>query len=282
MSRKDHRPSWLEKIKYFLLGAPTNRSELLKTIHYAEQQRILNSDTLIMIEGVLQITQMQARDIMIPRSQMIVLKKQATLNEILPILNQNEHSRYPVIDEEKEDVVGILFAKDLLGVTIEAQKTFVLRQLMRPPIFIPESKRLNVLLREFRDTRTHMAIVVDEYGNTAGLITLEDVLEQIVGEIEDEHDVDDENNIKAHAENHYILKAATTLVEFNTVFSKALEDPDCDTIGGYITKFIGYVPKRGESIIIDHYEFKILHANKRRINVLELKFTATGIVTPNV
>jgi magnesium and cobalt transporter len=214
---------------------------------------------------------MQVRDIMIPRAQMVVIDQEASANDLLPIVVESQHSRYPVIGENRDEVVGILLAKDLLRLTFAEQKTFNLRQILRKPVFIPESKRLNVLLREFRLTRNHMAIVVDEYGGVAGLVTIEDVLEQIVGEIVDESDISDaESNIKQMSDSQYTVKALTPIQDFNDYFKTQFSDEEADTIGGLILHHLGHLPKRGETTTIAGLEFRILHADNRRVRLLRV------------
>ncbi|MCK5723301.1 MAG: CBS domain-containing protein, partial [Gammaproteobacteria bacterium] len=224
-----------------------------------------------MIDGVLQVAEMQVRDIMLPRSQMIVLEMDLSEEELLDTVVVSAHSRFPVIGESKDEVVGILLAKDLLPHLInDGDKKLNVREILRPAVFIPESKRLNVLLNEFRSTRNHIAIVVDEYGGVAGMVTIEDVLEQIVGEIEDEHDFDEDTYIFEHNKDHATVKAITPLDDFNEHFKTKFKDDEFDTIGGIVMQALGHVPKRGESVIIDDLEFKILRSSNRRINLLEV------------
>lgn len=270
MSHRKQPLSWLDKLRASMLHAPKNREQLISILREAQAQHILEHEALTMIEGVLQISEMQARDIMIPRTQMIVINKQAELNDIIKIMHSSTHSRFPVIDEDRDDVEGIVLAKDLLPFAFDTTTKFDLRTLLRPAIFIPESKRLNILLKEFRDTKNHMAIVADEYGGVAGLVTIEDVLEQIVGEIEDEFDIDPNDFIKKLDDYTYTVKAFTTMKDFNEYFEKPLEKQGCDTIGGLVIKHFGHLPKRNEVIRINNYTFKILHADSRKIRMLEI------------
>lgn len=263
--------SWLRKFITGIMRKPSHREQLIEQLHDSAKLDVLDQDALSMMESVLQIRDMQVRDIMIPRAQMALIKKNISLAEIVKIIADSNHSRYPVTDEDGEEVEGILLAKDLLPYAFDHSLKFNLRDLLRPTLFVPESKRLNVLLKEFRNTKNHMAVVVDEYGGVSGVVTLEDVLEQIVGEIEDEYDIDPENLIKQLEENTYTVKAFTPIDEFNDHFAVALNKDDCDTIGGLVVKHFGHLPQRGESIRIKNYTFTILHADSRRVRMLELK-----------
>lgn len=269
-----HR-SWLERLSHVLLGEPKDREQLIELLRDAQQRRLLDSDALAMIEGVLQVSEMQVRDIMVPRAQMVVIKHDTSLQDILPIITESEHSRFPVIVESRDEVIGILLAKDLLGYFVPGRDTaFNVRDILRPAVFIPEGKRLNVLLKEFRANRNHMAIVVDEYGGVAGLVTIEDVLEQIVGEIEDEHDIDEESFIKKHSESNYTVKALTPIEDFNNYFDTDFSDAEFDTIGGLVVHGFGRVPRRGESLTIGRFRFKVLHADNRRVHLLQVSMVA--------
>ncbi len=263
--------SWLERLGQALSGEPKSRQELIEILREAQQRHLLDADALAMIEGVLEVSEMQVREIMIPRSQMVVVERDASLDEILPVITESAHSRFPVIGESKDEVVGILLAKDLLSYFMgDRRRSFNMRDILRPAVFIPESKRLNVLLKEFRASRNHMAIVVDEYGGVDGLVTIEDVLEQIVGEIVDEHDVEDEVYIMKHSASEYTVKALTPIGEFNEYFSSDISDEEFDTIGGFVMRRFGHLPQRGETIDIGRFRFKVLHADSRRINLLQL------------
>lgn len=263
--------SWFEKISQALTGEPKNREQLVELLRDSEQRNLLEADSLSMIEGVMQVSEMRVRDIMIPRSQMEVVNRDAPPEEILPAVVESGHSRFPVIGENRDEVEGILLAKDLLSYFAAGEGAkFEIRDMMRKPIFIPESKRLNVLLREFRSTRNHMAIVVDEYGGVAGLVTIEDVLEQIVGEIEDEYDIDEDTFIKKYSNEHYTIKALTPIEEFNEYFQASLNEDEFDTVGGLVMKAFGHLPQRNEKIIIDGFQFTVMRADKRRIHLLKL------------
>jgi hemolysin (HlyC) family protein len=263
--------SWLEKLSQVLLGEPRDRQQLIEILRESQQRHLLDQDALAMIEGVLEVSEMQVRDIMIPRAQMVVVERDASLKDILPIITQSAHSRFPVVGDSKDEVIGILMAKDLLAYFINGRdQTFNVRDILRPVVFIPESKRLNVLLNEFRSSRNHMAIVVDEYGGAAGLVTIEDVLEQIVGEIVDEHDIDEGTFIMKHSDANYTLKALLPIEEFNEYFATDFSDEEFDTIGGLVMNAFGHLPKRGEVRDIGKYRFKVLHADSRRIHLLQL------------
>ncbi len=237
--------SLLERLSAFIFREPENREELLQALHDAHDRDLLDADALSMIEGVLQVSELRARDLMIPRSQMDVIDIADAPQTWIPFVISTAHSRFPVIEGSRDQVIGILLAKDLLRYYTEAD--FDLRASLRPAVFIPESKPLNVLLRDFRAHRNHMAIVVDEYGGVAGLITIEDVLEQIVGEIEDEYDLDESDGaIVAEGEGRYRVKALTEIGQFNAKFDTALSDSAFDTIGGLLTERLGRVPKRGD------------------------------------
>ena len=264
---------WFERLATLLAREPQNRTELMEMLREAESRHILSNDILGMIERIFQVSEMQVREIMVPKAQMIVLLKDSTLQDIFPIVIQSGHSRFPVVDKRGKEVIGILLAKDLLKYAVQQEiHPFNMNDVLRPVTFTSQSKRLDILLREFRTNRNHLAIVLDEYGHVAGLITLEDVLEQIVGEIEDEYDIDEENgHIKKLNDECYIVKASTLIKEFNLYFNTHLNDEEFDTIGGIILKELGHLPKRGEIAKLDHFRFKILHSDNRRIYLLEVK-----------
>ncbi len=264
--------SWLEKIGQALYqGEPRSRDELLEMMRDATRRGLLDGDALAMIEGVLQVAEMQVRDIMIPRSQMVVVERDADPRSWLPVIIESAHSRFPVIEESRDEIIGILLAKDLLAWLAQGgDEAFDIREALRPAVFIPESKRLNVLLKEFRASRNHMAIVVDEYGGVAGLVTIEDVLEQIVGEIEDEHDIDGDTYIMRYGPNRHTVKALTPIDEFNDYFAADFSDDEFDTIGGLVMKGFGHMPKRGEQITLGRFRFKVLRADNRRIHLLQV------------
>lgn len=250
---------------------PHDRETLIKLLRDVKANALLNDEALSMLEGVLQVSEMHASDIMVPRSQMITIEKQQSLASLLPIVVESQHSRFPVYNQELDNVESILLAKDLLTYLLDPKQSFDIRALLRPAMFIPASKRLNTLLREFRSRKNHMAIIVDEYGDVAGLITIEDILEQIVGEIDDEHDTEDENAIKKHDEHTYIVKAGLPIDEFNKYFASTLADENCDTIGGLVIKHFGHVPSCSESLVIGAYTVTVLHADARRVHVLQIK-----------
>jgi hemolysin (HlyC) family protein len=274
----DKQP-WYSKLRQLLLQTPNTAAQLVQLLRDAEQKQLLDADALAMIEGVLQVTEMQVRDIMIPRSQMVVVADQEAITDFLPLLINSSHSRFPVIGDDKDEIMGILHAKDLLSYTVAENKTFELKDILRPAIVIPESKRLNVLLKEFRSKRNHMAIVVDEYGGVSGLITIEDVLEQIVGNIEDEFDIEETSFIKKHSSTHFTLKALTPIADFNQYFQSQLNESDYDTIGGLIMHEFGHMPKRGETIDLNNLHFEVLHADNRQIHLLSLSPAAAEPLT---
>lgn len=265
-----HR-SWLERLSFALLGEPKNRDELLELLRDAQQRALLDADALQMMEGVMHVSELQVRDVMIPRSQMIVVERDWSFERLLAAVIESGHSRFPVIGENRDDVLGILIVKDLLRYFARGDSVFRLNEVLRPAKFIPESKRLNALLKEFRSTRLHMAIVVDEYGGVAGLVTIEDVLEQIVGEIDDEHDIDDgESFIRQQGERQFIIQALTPVEEFNAFFGTQFSDDKADTIGGLVLMEFGHLPKRGQLVMVGDFRFRVLRADNRRIHLLEL------------
>jgi magnesium and cobalt transporter len=263
--------SWRERLGQVLLGEPQDRDQLIGLLRSTCERGLLDPETLSMIEGALVVGEMQVRDIIVPRSQMVVVERDAPIEATLQVITRSAHSRFPVIGESRDDIIGILLAKDMLLYCRQQEGSFFnIRDILRPAVFIPESKRLNVLLREFRANRNHMAIVVDEYGGTAGLVTIEDVLEQIVGDIEDEHDISGDACIFRRSEGNYTVKALTPIEDFNEYFNAELSDEEFDTIGGLVLNRFGHVPERGESIAMDCFEFKVLRADSRRIHLLEL------------
>jgi magnesium and cobalt transporter len=267
LSSATPRPSLLERLSALLVRAPEDREDLLKVLHGAFEHHLLDADALSMMEGVLSVSETTVRDVMVPRAQMDVVDINDPVDEIASFVVDATHSRFPAINENKDDVVGILLAKDLLRYF--AGKEFDLRDTLRPAIFIPESKRLNVLLREFRASRNHMAIVVDEYGGVAGMVTIEDVLEQIVGEIEDEYDFDEAaDNIVRDNLGRYRVKAQTEIDDFNAVFGVEFSDEDVDTVGGLITQKLGRMPLRNEMVMLDNFRFQVLRADSRRLHTL--------------
>jgi len=270
MDDPNHRPSLLERLSALIMREPEDREQLIELLHSSFERNLLDADALAMIEGVLQVSEMQARDIMVPRAQMDVIDISESPDEFIPTVIQTAQSRFPVIGENKDDVVGILLAKDLLRY-YAGEEEFNVRDMLRPAVFIPESKPLNVLLKEFRKNRNHIAIVVDEYGGVAGLVTIEDVLEQIVGDIEDEYDFDVvEDNILQEKGGTWRVKALTEISDFNTAFGTRYSDEEFDTIGGLVLNRFGRMPKRGEQISFDNLTFKILRADSRRLHLLQV------------
>ena len=274
--RKQHARRF-NQLMAFLTRAPRNKEQLMQLLREAENRDVLSTEMLGMIERILQVAEMQVREVMVPKAQMVVVEKTHCLEELLSIAIESGHSRFPVADSTKQDIIGILLAKDLLKYVYPANNTgFNIANLIRPAIFTSQSKRLNILLREFRVNRNHMAIVVDEYGHVAGLFTIEDVLEQIVGEIEDEYDIEDEeSHIKKLSDDTYIIKASTTIAEFNDYFHAQFSDATFDTIGGIVLKAFEHLPARGETINIQPWRFKVLHSDNRRIYLLEMKTLKT-------
>ena len=259
------RPSLLERLSALLLREPEDRDELVRLLRSAYQRNLLDADALSIIEGALTVSETPVRDIMVPRAQMYVIDINEPVEAFIPQVIATAHSRFPVIDQNRDDVIGILLAKDLLRYYAGEQE-FNVREMLRPAVFIPGSKRLNVLLREFRASRNHMAIVVDEYGGVAGLVTIEDVLEQIVGDIEDEYDFDEaSDNILLESSGRYRVKAITQIADFNTAFNTNFPDQDYDTVGGMIIAHLGRLPKRGETVIVEGIRFQVLRADSRRI-----------------
>lgn len=263
--------SWWHRIKKALYFYPQDRQQLTELLRELENRNLINPEALAMIEGALQVSQMHVRDIMVPRAQMVVVEQDADPKDFLPTVIESGHSRFPMVDAKRDQVVGILLAKDLLTLLPqENHQPFDSRDLSRPPVFVPESKRLNVLLRDFRTSRNHMAIVVDEYGRTAGLVSIEDVIEQIVGDIIDEHDINGEDYIKKHRDDRYIVKARTPIEEFNEYFHTDFSGEEYDTMGGLVVKGFGHMPARGEAIELAGYKFRILRADRRRIHLMRV------------
>ncbi|MHB1143244.1 MAG: HlyC/CorC family transporter [Sulfuricaulis sp.] len=265
--------SLLDRLSLALLGAPASREDLVQLLRDAAGRDLIDRDSLDMIEGVLQVSEMKVRDIMVPRSQMDVVDRNSRPEDYLPMVIESGHSRFPMVDADKDKVIGILLAKDLLRYLFLDKKKraqFNVHDMLRPAVFVPESKRLNVLLREFRTSRNHMAIVVDEYGGVAGLVTIEDVLEQIVGEISDEYDIDDDVMIMPRDGGEYVVKALVTLADFNSRLNAHLSHEEIETIGGLVMNRLGHVPRRGEKVEIDNLRFEILRADSRRVYLLKV------------
>lgn len=270
--KSKHR-SWLMRLTALIAREPQDREQLTEMLRDAGDRDLLSTEMLGMMERILQVAEMQVREVMVPKAQMVVVHKDDKFEALLPIVRESGHSRFPVVDRTGKDIVGILLAKDLLKFGFnEETSQFKLTDIMRPAVFTPQSKRLDILLREFRVNRNHIAIVIDEYGHVAGLVTIEDVLEQIVGDIEDEYDIDEEDSqIKKLPDGSYIVKASTIIEEFNDYFHTEFSDEEFDTIGGIVLQAFGHLPKRGESVKIKQHRFKVLHSDNRRIYLLEVK-----------
>jgi len=254
-----------------LTGEPQDLDQLEGVLADAKDRGLIDADVLGMLEGVLEVSEIQVRDVMVPRSQMVVIQRDDPPDRILPVVIESGHSRFPVVGEDRDEVVGILLAKDLLRFFAQsAESEFDIRECVRPAVFIPEAKRLNVLLKEFRVSHNHMAIVVDEYGGVSGLLTIEDVLEQIVGDIGDEYDVDEAEGIRKEAERTFTVPALTKIDEFNAAFGTRFSDEECDTIGGLVLHELGRMPRRGEAIEIGGLELKVQRADRRRIDTLRV------------
>ncbi|MBA3564097.1 MAG: CBS domain-containing protein [Gammaproteobacteria bacterium] len=263
---------WLKRLTQALAGEPRDRSELIQMLREARQRDLLDLDENAMLEGVLKVSEMQVRDIMIPRSHMVVLERDAHPDELLQLIIDSGHSRFPVIGDDRDEVVGVLLAKDLLRFFAERRpNAFDLSECLRPASFIPESKRLNTLLKEFRDSHNHMAIVVDEYGGVAGLLTIEDVLEQIVGDIDDEHDTAEDAPIQRGKDGEFLCPALVRIEDFNEFFGTEFSDEDYDTLGGLLMHEFGRLPRRGESIEFGGFVFKVIRADRRRIESLQVR-----------
>jgi magnesium and cobalt transporter len=277
-AKLSNKPSLLERLSHFLLREPEDREQLVELLHSAYENSLMDADSLAMIEGVLQVSEMQVRDIMIPRSQMDVIDITDPPEVFIPHVIETAHSRFPVIEDNKNDVIGILLAKDLLR--YYAGEDFEVRDMLRPAVFIPEAKRLNVLLKEFRSNRNHIAIVVDEYGGVAGMVTIEDVLEQIVGDIEDEYDYDeDEDNVIQNADGQYRVKALTEIADFNEIIGTHLSDEEFSTIGGLVVNKFGHLPKRNDEITFDGLHIKVLRADSRRLHSILVE-VSSGVEAP--
>jgi magnesium and cobalt transporter len=271
-SSETQAPTFLDRLGMALLREPGTRQQLIEVLREAEARNLIDRDALDMIEGVLQVSEMQVRDIMVPRAQMDVVDKNLAPEVYLPDVIKTGHSRFPMVDGDKDKVVGILLAKDLLRYfQDDKNKHFNLHDFLRPAVFVPESKRLNVLLREFRTNRNHMAIVVDEYGGVAGLVTIEDVLEQIVGEIKDEYDIDDDDvQIAERRNGEFVVKALMPLEDFNERLHSSLLSEDVDTIGGLVLNTLGHLPQRGEAVVLGDLRFEVLRADSRRIHLMKV------------
>jgi magnesium and cobalt transporter len=264
--------SWLRRLTQ---EGPRSKAELVEMLRAAARGKLIDADALRMFQGVLRVDDLHVRDIMVPRSQMVVLERDAEPGKLLPAVIESGHSRFPVIGDDRDQVVGILLAKDLLRNFAEgAQASFDIREALRPAAFVPESKRLNVLLKEFRASRNHMAIVVDEYGGVSGLVTIEDVIEEIVGEIADEYDTDEDQTIRREGDRQFVVLALTRVQEFNDYFGTRFSVEEFDTIGGLVMQQFGRLPRRGEAVTMDGIEFRVLRADRRRID--QLRVTTPG------
>ncbi|KTD50796.1 HlyC/CorC family transporter [Legionella quateirensis] len=269
MSKEEESGSWFVRLKHFIQGEPQNQEELVSLLRDAQIRSLINSETLAMIEGAILFSKMRVRDIMLPKNQMVYINQDDEYAEIIKVVTQTGHSRFPVTGENTNEVIGILHAKDLLRYQMDNIESFDLLDICRQVTFVPESRRLDSLLSEFRSNRNHMAIVVDEYGEVSGFVTIEDIIEQIIGDIEDEFDIDEDAYIKAHDDHCYIIKAHTPIEEFNDQLHANFSDETYDTIGGIVMNNFGYLPTRGEIITIDNFEFKIINSDARRIKLLE-------------
>ena len=269
--------SWLDKLKNSISGEPRSKEELVSVITDAEQNEIIDPQTREMIEGVIGVNEMRVRDIMIPRAQMTTIDVEQKVEEFLPVMLESAHSRFPVISEDKDHIEGILLAKDLLAFAFNAEKEFNLRDILRPAVIVPESKRVDVLLKEFRQQRYHMAIVVDEYGGVSGLVTIEDILEIIVGEIEDEYDTEEDgtDDIRPLNKSTYTVKALTPVDDFNEFFETKFSEEEADTIGGIVLKAFGHMPETNDEITIGDVQFKVTNSDKRRL--IQLKVSVPSL-----
>jgi len=262
---------WRGRLTRTLAGGIKERAQLLELLREATKRGLLDADAMAMVEGALTMAELQARDLMVARAEMVCIRRDDPLARILPAVIESGHSRFPVVDGDRDDVVGILLAKDLLrAAAAQTAAKFDMREFLRPAVFVPEAKRLDVLLKEFRGNRNHMAIVVDEYGGVAGLITIEDVIEQIIGEIDDEFDIEDDQNIRADGERRFVVRGATRIEEFNEHFATGFDDAEFDTVAGLVMQHLGRVPRRGETVTIGAFEFQVLRTDRRRIDSLRV------------
>jgi magnesium and cobalt transporter len=269
MTIKDEEPSsWITKIRHFLHLDPQNREELISLLRDAHNRHLIDSDTLAMLEGIMIFSLLRVRDIVHPKNQMIAIPKEAPIREIIQLITDSGHTRFPVYEDNLNTIIGILHAKDILKYHFSQDDDFNMLDIIREATFIPESKRLDILLSEFRLNRNHMAIVVDEYGAVSGFVTIEDIIEQIIGDIADEFDIDDETFIKKHSDEYYTMKGQTPIDLINETLHTTFETDQFDTLGGIIITEFGYLPKRGESITINGFTFKILNADARRIKLI--------------
>jgi magnesium and cobalt transporter len=262
---------WRSAFTRTLAAGVKDRAQLVEMLAESRQRGVLDAEAFAMLEGALAVADLQVRDIMIPRMQMLCLRREDPIARILPAVVESRHSRFPVLDGDRDDVAGILLAKDLLRLFASGTPAvFDMREYLRPAVFVPEAKRLNVLLRDFRDSRNHMAIVVDEYGGVAGLVTIEDVIEQIVGDIDDEFDVEDDQNIRREDERQFSVRGSTRIDEFNQYFNAELPEGEFDTVAGLVMKQLGRMPRRGESVMLGMFEFRVMRTDRRRIDSLRV------------
>jgi magnesium and cobalt transporter len=267
----DPKQSFFTRLTRLFSSQPSTRDDVAELLRDAHDNNILDHEALEIMEGALAVADQQVREIMVPRSRMIVIPEEADIAQVLALVTESKHSRFPVIGESIDDIKGILLAKDLLPLTLTGNENFKLAQVTRPATIVPESKRLNVLLKEFREQRYHMAIIMDEYASVAGLVTIEDILEEIVGEIEDETDQEDQQHIKRQEDGSYQLAALTPIEDFNEYFGSGLSEDEFDTIGGLVTRAFGHLPKVGESTTLDRYHIQIIDGDERQLHVLELR-----------
>ncbi len=271
------RKSFFERLGQLFQGEPKDRQELVDVIRDSEVNDLIDHDTRDMLEGVMEIAEMRVRDIMIPRSQMVTIERTDNLDSLVALITDAQHSRYPVVSEDKDHVEGILLAKDLLKYLGSNSSPFNIEEVIRPAVVVPESKRVDRLLKEFREERYHMAIVVDGFGGVSGLVTIEDILEEIVGDIEDEFDDEEQLDIRKLSKHTYAVKALTTIEEFNNTFGTRFSDEEVDTVGGLVMTAFGHLPARGEVVEIDRYNFKVTAADNRR--VVQLQVTVPDMET---
>ena len=262
--------SWLKQLARLFSPSPSNSDEVADMLRSAENESIIDADALQIMEGALKVSDLQAREIMIPRSQMKLIESDSSLEDILKVVIQSQHSRFPVVGESSDDIQGILLAKELLPLVLDGKESFNLKAMLRPANIIPESKRINVLLQEFREQRYHMAIVIDEYGGVSGLLTIEDVLEEIVGEIEDETDVHEPEQIRKIDDNCYAVDAITEIADFNEYFDVGFSDDEFDTVAGLIIDELGHLPKVSEKVTINQFNFTVIAGDSRKITQLEV------------
>jgi len=262
--------SWLQRLFSSPLKSPKSRQELLQIIKHAAENEVVDEEALQIIEGALDVATQQVREIMVPKAQMVCIQAEESPEVFLPKVIESGHSRFPVVGDTGDDVKGILLAKDLLPLVLKGSENFDLESILRTANIIPESKRLNILLKEFRENRYHMALVIDEYGGISGLVTIEDILEEIVGDIEDETDDEEEDFIRQVSEDDFILKALTPILTFNDYFKQNFNDEDFDTIGGLVMQAFGHVPKRNEKTEIEGFQFRVLYSDSRKIHLLRV------------